>query len=592
MRKGLIFTAFALTLLLSACNLSDLNPDDTDEGESEAETLELNQEVLYHNIEWMDIDEEEFEETLNTSVEKTMYDGDGTVRGYYRDEGLLMIENGDGDRGVWSLAEGGFLVEPATGQTVTLTTESRIGAYVRIDKDSTETDPAQMRIIDIAGNTVLEEDAYASWDVSWSLEYQNDEQVVVETVESLSESDDDAGESPDVERFVVDFETGERTPYTGEDTEDSETDDGTEDAYEEGDRFGEFSTNREDLEPYGLEGYMLSHTDGTYTVYEEDEKVATFQAPSLQRPSSIMMDGHLFYQTQDRVPDTLEDFTYSADGHNFILKTYRVDLTSGERTRMDVDYRIGNLDGFKDESGINTYAHAEITPVVDGVLEHHVSEVIIDVDGTIRNDVSALNLHDLIWLHEKPETTNGIPNEPYFIDTNRMVILDGKLQERFGVDTVEALRFDGDNVPRGVLIEWQDHYGDVDLDGSVRMPFVLDRIHEAYVDGTVLAERDGESVMVDRESAITPIDGEILMTHNDTMVVMNASDSTDFDYELTLLNRALEEETSFLTNHPGSNRMTRFNNPFLGDHQVVFFGDYYYSAPEPGQDAFIVFQSE
>ncbi|MFW5895052.1 MAG: hypothetical protein ACOCU0_03885, partial [Bacillota bacterium] len=525
MKKFLIVAMFAFVLFLSACDMDLGVSDDDSETGSENDTeevdadspgpIELTDAMLYHNLEWMELDD--YEQTMTASVDETLYDGDERVDRYYRDEGLLLIETAEGDQGVWTLAEGRFLIEPKENQSVYVSTNDYVGATIRITTASTDSEPSQLEMIDIAGNTILEKDAYASWDIDW--ERDTEEGIIIETIEYLTEDDDDAGEEPTEEAFVVDFDTGERTAYDENDR--ASDDDEPDSKYEKGDTFEETESNRTDLEPYGLDGHTLSQVGSSYKVYEGAEQVASFQGPSLRSSStpSILMDGHFIYQSRDSLPESSEDYTFiTQGGTKTLLKTYSVDMTTGERSVLNVDYLIESMEEFKDEDGVNRYAYSEIIPIEDELLEKYTSEVIIDANGSIRHDVSGMNLMEAFWLKEKPEDVEDIDDSYYLFDEDRQLILDTDLRVLYSTDSMEDASFTEEGALQGFFIRYEDHLGEIALDGTVTIPFVLDDIDGGFIEGSLLASHNEEPVLVNRDGDITPIEAFVLDVYNDAIL--------------------------------------------------------------------------
>ncbi|MFW6298320.1 MAG: hypothetical protein ACOC14_01440 [Bacillota bacterium] len=582
MKKLGLIMMFAFVLFLSACTLLDSENDSSGNIEEE-DPIDLSKEVLYHNLESFGLGGEV--QASTTSVEETLYDGDGSIDRYYRDEGLFIIEDTDGDRGVWTLAEGDFLVEPEDGQTVSVSTNNHVGAIIEITTESTNSDPDDLEVIDIGGNTVLEKDAYASWDIDW---HTNQEEDTIETIEYLSEEDEEAGEEPTEEMFVVDFETGDRSAYD-EDAQESE--------YEKGDTYEGFRDERTDLEPYGLENHTLSRSEWSYRVYDEDEQVASFQGPPLDSSSSpaIMMDGHFIYQTSDTMPEPSEDYTYiTRDGTKILLRTYAIDMATGERSTLDVDYVLESVEEFKDEDGLNRYAYSTIIPIAGEVLEQYRSRVIIDAEGSIRKNVNGMNLMDLTWIQEKPEEAEDVDEAYRLLNTESMMLLDSELNELYTLGNESMPSIDDDGNFRGFFIEEEGLWGAVDEDGSVVLPFMFDDIDEAgFIGNTLLAWQDDKPVLVDRDEDITPIDGYVLDLFNESILVIEETEDEESFYEIKVLDINNDEELSILSDTGSYDRSNMtFNNPFFGSHRVYHFSDSYYDDLDPQEDAVIVIQGE
>lgn len=312
-----------------------------------AEELELDEPLLHKNIDGL---EDEKQRLLNDVSQPDFSNYDiVTTR---MQQGIVVLRNTVAEIGVFSLGENRMIVAFDNHSIYHIQTSNTMGLYLYLLHDDDTTS-----VVDIGGHEVLPADHYHEIYVN----AVRSAEEIRETVEYLTLEDYHeygwGGLTAVTHR--VDTTTGER--HTLDQT--------TQDTYERGARYGEESILKEPLDEIGLKDHTYTLTNNIYRIFNaEGSLIASFRSPSSRNTVSLMFNGHLFYQAIDQVPDTYENYHFVTEGRKYLAHTVSIDLTTGDRTYLDVDYAIAELQPFLDADGVIRYAAAVVHQAVDKLI--------------------------------------------------------------------------------------------------------------------------------------------------------------------------------------------------------------------------------
>ncbi len=243
------------------------------------------------------------------------------------------------------------------------------------------------------------------------------------------------------------------------------------------------------LESFGLEGYYMTSINNIYRIYDESyELVSQFNIPTGSTvTASLMFDGKLLYQTQTKVPETEENYTYINTNQKYVLNTYIIDMLTGSIESIDFDYAIFSMSSLKDENRINRYAKISVYPIESQILKVDALEhFILNSDGKILEDYDVVLNDQLMRLDDQTifnQTTN--------------TIYDNELNPLFKVSNDAMI----DDQEKLIITRYNNRLGVVNYQGEILIPFDYVSINPLFFNGYTMAYN------ASNEQVIIGIDG-------------------------------------------------------------------------------------
>lgn len=408
--------------------------------------------------------------------------------------GLLLVRDEDWNDSCWSLFSGDLLFPFEEGTTVSFIeryVRSTPVVYVRTINEDGET-----TVYDCFGRVIVETDVYTIVDVELDYEFVDGEYEYYEIVRTLLEEDELEGKTNPTERkFLLDPEKKTRTELSDEDYDPL------------------IRESQVDFALFGLEGYTGVYASNVIYLYDENgEFINQIPLISMDYDVGVPINGKVFIQKSYLLDEKSKDFTYIKDGKKYHLSTYTIDLLTGKRKNLKVDYLIHNLETFLNEEGVGVYGYGEISRIGADNLLGSPSYVIIDDAGRILEDFKQLDLKNLVILADN-----------LYYDDDTDLVYDGNLEPLFYIDGFPS--FEGtDSV---ILIDNGNYYGAVDYAGQTVVPFEYYNLSDFYQGRAVGTHKDGKKYFVDLNAGSkTEIEDEFVEIAPDLLFMIRYEDPT------------------------------------------------------------------
>lgn len=311
-----------------------------------------------------------------------------------------------------------------------------------------------------------------------------------------------------------------------------------------------------DLKDYGLEGYVLSHNGkGYFTIYNNNSFIGSFYVENMDVNMIAVVGDSLYYQVKDQLPSRAEEYDYSVNDDKYDLSTFKVNVTNGEKTELDlgvVFVSITPLINKKD--GKVEYSLAKYRKINSDKTLSQTTTNIVDKNFVFHDDISGITYLNIRRISENrylddegvlyDEAWNPIA---YLTELNNRVVYKNQ--------KVIQGRVDG-------------KYGLVDFDGKVVVEFRYDHIYTSLgKNGTYLAKKGDEIYRIHARS------------NNEELLGTNAYEYKDGDGESYNLFYAIEEDGDRLYFTTSSDLFTAYEGEFptvnhfatLGEYEVFVF---------------------
>lgn len=382
--------------------------------------------------------------------------------------GLLVMQNSQAQRGVFSLAEWRIIV-PLEYSVITVQLDGFNGAYLFATNQE-----GMQGVFDVAGKEIVPFNHYQTLEVIGDGEpYTNDQGQVIgwrhfEEIHTLTQEAYDNGErEPNVSTFAIDLSNGTRTVV---DVVEEET-------MTWGKNFADQTMARTSLESFGLPGYSHLTIDGVMHVYDPTgQLVSHVSFPSSLGAKTAVFGGHFLYQREYQVPDDSVDFDYILNNRKYRLRTYTIDLKTGEENSLNLPYRIETITPWKDEKGVVSIAEATLYHVANGTLANErLHRVLINTQGEQLSNLQGIHLNRLDRLDENT-----------YYDRFQRLVLDENLEPQFFISTIPTF-----NYQEGLILFRHNQYvGAVSYDGTIKIPFSYQTIRPQFHQGYTLAQNE------------------------------------------------------------------------------------------------------
>lgn len=441
MKKKKLSITLALAsgiLLLSSCGKKDFEEQKVFDKAMLEENLDNEKEI-----------EKEEESSVLNHIGTVQFKTTDSLKVYsdsYYQHGLIITQNAAGYIGFYSLHYNTHLVAPMYHeqwiQSLNVFTNQNIGYFIRVQYEDVYT------IYDSLGNTV----------------YKGDKELDVETnlinnkvYLSLFDS-----EKEEMLHYEYQADSSLQKIVNLPIQMDKEiVDDEKEDDLEEPLKFGDiFVGNKLDLTDFGMAGSYIVNSNNLYTVFNEnDVKVSTFALP--EDVVANIIGGQLIYQIYTALPDEVEDYSFSRlielKAVKYDLKTYSIDLKTGEKFELECEYIIENSLPYKDSLGVYKYGLSYIRKIGDHKELMTGESYLIDADGHLVQNLTGYEVKYFTRL-----------NENYYYNMSTKVIYDSSLNEIAYLSDMNPQRIKDANLFIGKM---NGKYGAVGYDGKVLVPF-------------------------------------------------------------------------------------------------------------------------
>ncbi|MFH5881308.1 WG repeat-containing protein [Liberiplasma polymorphum] len=423
-----------MMLALSSCNRFDLDLELIDQNILNAPTDSISQIESIHQID------------LSTYDAVT----------YFYQLGLALVNTGL-EYGVYSLTENRLIID-LMERFIMIEPNAIMGAYIYVY------DMNEVEVYDSLGIKIIEKNHYADYRISPRIIelYENGvaRLTYIEIISTLTVEAYDLGERANqIKAYKINLNNGARTEIPLELI-----------TYQEGERWNEDFTNKIDLELFGLKGYYALIVGSTMRIYDASTKqlINSFNLPQVSQSQVAYFDGSLVYQVVMPLPDTENSYDYVVGGIKYRLKTYAIDLLTGETNTLKFNYRIDTLNPFK-EDDIYQYGLASVYEIHDNVLHtERTYQLIMNKKGDILSDVTGLGFSSLVRL-----------NDTRIYDSATRTIVDNDLKPIVELPQLHTFIY------REALIVFRhnEFYGAINYNGEVVIPFIYETLSPSFYNG-------------------------------------------------------------------------------------------------------------
>lgn len=410
-------------------------------------------------------------QTISTSYEFTLREISNL---YYTDDsyinlGLIIITKKDDDKkSVYSLFTGQILFEPLNNIWINIFQRSSM-AYVAVERYVDDT----TALFDFFGNILLPYAQYESYSVSgrfYSEDDNQEEEIYIETL-TFSKIDDFSNQLKTETRLTkIDLSTYQRTAYSADDIKPE--------------KIAQYVN--ENLAMFGLPNHYAKFMP-PFSIYIYEEKNNKFVNHINITNGDFVgaLDGKMFIQSIYSVSEFKESkYTYTdIDGVQFYLITEVVDILSGKKQEIKVDYLIDELYPIMDKKGNYKFGFATIYDIKDKYLSEIYRNVIIDSSGKIIHDFGAIELGNLVKL-----------NNQYYYDYDSEFLFDKNLRPTLYLRNVQGF----DLEKEFIFLRQDGNYGIINYQGDIILPFEYKSLQSRVIDNKVfIVDYNNDNIIYD-----------------------------------------------------------------------------------------------
>jgi hypothetical protein len=453
-----------------------------------------------------------------------------SVNTFYLNNGLIIVVDTTGKRGVWSLFTQ-ELICPLSSDMIYNIISAGAATYVKTTNADNE-----VTVYDVFGQVVLPTGLYVDVNIDIEVEWEEETPKYYEIVDYSYF--DEGNFVIENKIFSIDIETKTRSEIENP---------------EKRIKFFE----KTPLSKYGLDGYYLKSVDSNLYIYNSMDKLINHIY--LDDPDIMMiLDGKLFVQKAYRVEDLSDEYTYLNLGSKYFLKTYTVDLTTGKEKELNVDYLINNLDPILDSNGDIKYGKANVRPIVAKNLSSSSKNILINSKGEILTEL----VFDICSLRKLSDTTYYDPASKYIINE--------KLEPQYTFAGTPSY-VDSENI----FILQKNKFGILDATGKVLIPFEYFSIMDVFLDGkTIATDADFKKCILDINNKSKVVFEEEIYFVSRGLIYTETFNENNSKYEIRFLdyNKSMKESFEYSGNY--STEFKSFANIY-GSYLYAVFDSYY-----------------
>ena len=448
--------------------------------------------------------------------------------------GILLVEDDEGNNSCWSLFTQKLIFPFSEENQINFI--YKIGGLLYIETTNSDDEKA---IYDIFGRTIIEKGKYEIAEVDVDFELVADEsgetrREYYEIVKTLTIEDLNKGiTTPTIKKFLLNVEEESRVEITEE----------TEEEYKRKETI--------ELKMFGLDGYYGRVVNFMLFIYNENnELINRVSLSGADFDIACAFGGKLLMQKSYLLDEENEKYSYINQGNKYLLETFTIDILTGKKTKLKLDYIIHNLSPYQNEKGEYSYAYGAIRRIDSKNLLTAPTNVIINEKGKIIADVHQLELTELtpIGNHFYDEFSGYIYNS----DLDPLYLINGNLV------------FDDCNDI--IIVHDGDYYGVVADDGSLLIPFEYVELSEFYQGKALGKYRDGKYYIVDLNRGSTALNGPLFEIATG-LIFIYRNDSSPYQADIIDYNNNIKHSLEF--DSPASPSFNSINN---------IYGNYLYAS--------------
>lgn len=394
------------------------------------------------------------------------------INSTYAYQGVLLVQNDDGESSVWSLITGKLFFPFKKVDDIHFY-PTTYGHYVVVEYLDSE-----IELYDILGNLVLKKGNYLSFSVETSFGYDVDlmgDRVNAYFIEKIYSRE--PGMETVINTNKIDYFTGIRTEI---------------------DPTIPITTNitKSELKSFGLDGYYAHEFNGSLYIYDEDDNFVN-RLHIDDSDNRYLANGKIVFQNYYEVDKEVKDYTYISNGNKYKLVTTQVDILTGKEKKLNLDYVFDSMLPIKDEKGIYKYSLGEIKYIKEKNIDSRAIRAILDENGKIIAELDIYGFHNLIKLKN------------YYFDIQTNFIIDKNFIPIFEVKSFEKIL-----ISEGLIVlKNNDLFGAIDENGEVVIPFKYTKIGDEFIDGKVYAiDNNGDYFLIDPKGNAEKISNEKTVT--------------------------------------------------------------------------------
>lgn len=454
-------------------------------------------------------------------------------------DGILLVGNAEGNYSCWSLFSGKLIFPFEEGIEIDFLDKTWGFKYIQ-----TTNSDGEITIYDIFGSTIIAKDQYVLAEVDVVTEVVEDETgamqtYYIEVVKTLTVKDYSMGiTEPKIKKFILNIEERTREEFSNEKNEDY------------------IVKDIDYLDLYCLEGYYaLSVNEMLFIYNKKDELINKINLAGIEYDNICALNGKILFQKVYLLEEENKDYTFISSGKKYLLDTFTIDILTGKKKELKVDYLIKNLFACKDEKGYFVYAYGKVKKIVARNLLSYSTNVIIDDKGKIIADLKELDFHDLT------------PIGNYFYDSNTGFFYNNDLNPVYTVEGMVTI----DKKNEIIIVRDGVYYGVYDDELTLRLPFDYIELSLFYRGKAIGKGSDGKYYIVDLNNNKTEISNHFLKITNGLLFVPRNDVYSIIDYNNNV-------KYSVVYNNPNAPNFTSINNAygeflytsFENNHQISY----------------------
>ena len=443
------------------------------------------------------------------SYESYMIKKNQIVSTWYVPNGLLIYkdEYNSSQYVFYSLHFNKELITISSRTSYSVIVKDNFGYFIKVDNDS-----ERVNLYDFYGNNIYDD----LYDVE-NIKVQCDEKIAYVTLELEDNS----------KRFIKYLSNGTYQSINEEDVDLSELEENKEIEFNAGDLYVDL--DKKDLSDFGLDGYYLSYNKGYGTVYNEDnEIVSTFYAPLTNNQTDVLgcvVGKCIVMQESHILPDDAENYTCIAGGIKCYIETYTIDILTGKKTFVEIDYIFVNSSSLKNTKGKYVLGLANISRITSAkTLSNKVETVILNNKLEIIDEVNGVcsSIDDMVKVGDS------------YYNTKTKILYDEDLNVLAWLDAVSPILCAESEV---FVVKNESKYGVINSEGKVVIPFKYDFISASVYKNVTIGEKEGKFYLLNTTDgtathvecdSLTYITNGVFMKGKDEEFTLIKLDGTSF----------------------------------------------------------------
>ena len=246
--------------------------------------------------------------------------------------------------------------------------------------------------------------------------------------------------------------------------------------------------DKAELSDIGLDGYYISSYGGYATVYnDKNEVVSTFYIPIDPHNSDLsggMVGNLIVIQESYKLPDDAQNYTCIVNGSKGYIETYTIDILTGEKTYVELDYVIVSSSPLKNSKGKCALGFADIRRITSAkTLSTKTETVILNKKLEIIDEVNGVcdSVNDFVKIGNS------------YYNTRTKILYDEDLNVIAWLEAVSPILYADSEV---FVVNNDSKYGVINSKGKVVISFEYDSFYISVYDNVTIGKKGDQIYLV------------------------------------------------------------------------------------------------